>query len=469
MRNKYPNKVMTEQEILRDVCEKESKSGLYDINIGGLPLYSMIRGIVRYRIIESCGLPIMTPKTSINKWAIIKSVFVSFLHLIKLMCANKKFSSIYYAFARVDKVGDFFLDKFTDPIIEQCEKKGRYLIFDYGRGGCHPQPRVHNESIIYLDLLAIFARLYGMLFYRFYYHKYRKEFDLLFKELKASFGLDFNKTMIIKEFLSNRIYIGLLQNLFKRVSADRVIGPARAFMAAPFLAAKRQGMKTFELQHGITYGETVLYSGYRDEMVVPDYFLTFGDNNPKNVYGIDESRIINVGWAFQDYITNVSHERLNYGSNDVLVVSDPEVTRPMLNVIIDLAAKNPESTFYFRPHPHEIITQEHKYMIAHSPNVKIQDKSINITLVLQMFNLIVGENSTVIYEALAIRKKVGRLFFEGLNPLYMNESDRECFWEIRNQQDFIEFMKGDVNSKKSKCIYSSFDKNKYLKITGISA
>ncbi len=459
---------MTEQEVLRDVCEKESKHGLYDINIGGLPVYSMIRGFVRYRIIDSYGLPIMNLKASINKWSIIKSLFVSFLHLIKLMCANKKCSSIYYAFARVDKVGEYFLDKFTDPIIEQCEIKGRYLIFDYGRGGCHPKPRVHSDSIIYLDLLAVISRLYGMLFYRFIYHKFRKEFDLLFQELIASFGLDFNKSIIIKEFASNKVYIRLLQHLFKKVSAERVIGPARAFMAAPFIAAKRQGMKTFELQHGITYGETVLYSGYRDEMVVPDYFLTFGDNNPKNVYGIDESRIINVGWAFQDYITNVSHERLNYGSNDVLVVSDPEVTRPMLNVIIDLAAKNPESTFYFRPHPHEIITQEHKDMIAHSPNVKIQDKSINITLVLQMFNLIVGENSTVIYEALAIRKKVGRLFYEGLTPLYTDESDRECFWEIRSQQDFIEFLKGDVNSKKSKCIYSSFDKNKYLKITGIS-
>ena len=89
-------------------------------------------------------------------------------------------------------------------------------------------------------------------------------------------------------------------------------------------------------------------------------------------------------------------------------------------------------------------------------------------MALHSFDQIIGENSTVLYEALAINKKVGKLYFEGLDPKYLEEGDRECFWEIRDQQDFESFIKGTVGQKKSMCMYSLFDKNKYLKITGIA-
>lgn len=458
---------MTEQEILKDICEKENKSGLYDINIGGLPLYSMVRGYVRNRILEINGISVMQLKSPVKRLAVLKSSFVSFGHLLKLFVSRKKYSSIYYAFARVDKVGDYFLDKFTDPIIEQCEKEGNYIILDYGRAGVHPKPRVHADSMVYLDMISVSARLYGILFSKCYYLSYKKEFDSFFEKLDILFGHTFNKSYIIREYVSNRVYIKQLQKLFKRVSAKRVVGPARAFMAAPFIAAKRQGMQTFELQHGVSYGETVLYSGYRDEMILPGFFLAFGENKPLDVYGIDEARIVNVGWAFNDYVAKAIGKN-TVRKEDVLVVSDPEITDAIICAVLQLANAFPENTFYIRPHPHELITDQHRKIIAKEPNVKIQDKTINITVTLHSFDHIIGENSTVLYEALAINKKVGKLFFEGLDPKYLVEGDRECFWEIRNQKDFGSFLNGKIEQKRSKCIYSPFDKKKYLTITGIA-
>lgn len=459
---------MTEQEVIQNICKKENTSILYDIRIGELPVYMLIRGFVRYKIIENYGLPVMNMRLPVKRLVAIKSILVSFYHLLKLWVSNRKYPSVYYSFARIDKIGKCYLDKFTDPIIDQCEKKGNYIILDYGRAGMHLKPRVHNDSVVYLDLLSVLSRIYSVLFCRFFLYKHRKEFSLLFRELNEIFEIEFNKSKIIKEIGFAVMYTDLLQRVFKKVSAERVIGPARAFMAPPFIAAKRQGMKTYELQHGISYGETVLYSGYRDEMILPDYFLAFGDNKPIDVYGIDESRIVNIGWALQDYIVSLPYDDTLYGKKDVLVVSDPEITIPILKAIIVLAKENPEYRFYFRPHPHEEITQKHKDMIAPFPNIKLQNNSVNITVVLNKFNLILGENSTVIYEALAIRKKVGRLFFDGLNPLYKDADDRDCFWEIRNQTDFLNFVEGDVNEKGNKCIYSPFDKKKFLFITGIS-
>lgn len=457
---------MTEQEVIRGICEKEDHSALYEIKIGGLPAYSMIRGFVRYRILESNSLPAMNLRSPLNWKEAFRSALISWCQLLKLRVSGRKYPSIYYAFARVDKVGGAYLDKFTDPIIEQCEKKGRYLILDYGRAGVHPRPRVHADSIVYLDFFGGMSRLYGTLFFRYFYRRHKREFDGLFEELRNTFGIDFNQTAIMKELASESVYVDRVQRLFRKVSAERVIGPARAFMAAPFIAAKRQGMKTFELQHGITYGESVLYSGYRDEKILPDFFLAFGDNKPIDVYGIDVTRIVNIGWAFQNYIGDVSQDVIDCGPRDILVVSDPEVSIPLLKAVAGLAKDNPEIAFHFRPHPHEVITQEQKEMIAPYPNIKIQDNHINITIVLHKFCHVVGENSTVLYEALALRKKVGRLFAEGLAPQYTDEGDRDCFWEIRCQEDFMAFIEGNVNMKKSKCIYSPFNKNRYLAIIG---
>ena len=459
---------MTEQEVLQWICKKENSSGLYETAIGGLPAYSMIRGFVRYRILEANGLPAMNLRSPLNWKEAFRSAVTSWWQLLKLQVSGRKYPSVYYAFARVDKVGGAYLDKFTDPVIEQCEQKGRYLILDYGRAGVHPKPRVHADSIVYLDFFGGVSRLYGMLFSGCFYRHYRKEFDGLFEELKKTFEMDFDRSAIIKELASNSVYANRLQRIFRKVSAERVIGPARAFMAAPFIAARRLGMKTFEMQHGITYGESVLYSGHQDEAIVPDRFLAFGDNKPDDVYGIDPARIVNIGWAFQDYVASVSQEDIDCGPRDVLVVSDPEVTTPMLKAVAALAKDNPGITFHFRPHPHEVIGPEHRALIAPYPNIRIQDNRINITVVLHKFSHVVGENSTVLYEALAIRKKAGRLFFEGLAPQYTDAGDRDCFWEIRGQEDFLAFVEGDVSEKKSKCIYSPFDKQKYLEITGIT-
>lgn len=302
------------------------------------------------------------------------------------------------------------------------------------------------------------AKLYRKSFVK----KYHSELSQQQQVITQAFGNIVSKSEIVNAFLPSYLYAKLLHVVFKRVHAKRVIGPARQFLNAPFIAARRLGMQAFELQHGVTYGETLLYSGYRDEMLLPDYFLSFGNNKPSDVYGIDESRIVNIGWALQDYIAKLPQEN-TWREQDVLVVSDPEVTDAMIEAVLPLAKAHPDSMFYLRPHPQEVITQAHRARMATVPNFVVQDNRINITVVLQGFTHVVGENTTVLYEALAARKKVGKLFGQGLNPRYLEASDRDAFWEIRSDDDFRDFLQGNVNDKVSKCIYSPFDREAFLK------
>ena len=291
-------------------------------------------------------------------------------------------------------------------------------------------------------------------------------FDQLYSSLNKAFGTSLIKQRIVNLFYSNYLYSIGLCRLFKCTSAKRILGPARSYMAAPFYAAHHLGIKVFELQHGVTYGESVTYSGYRDPSVMPDFFLAFGDNRPLDVYGIDENKIINIGWALQSYIARFPNKN-GYSSNDVLVISDPEITDIIFELVVKLANNNPQNTFYIRPHPHEIITEQHLQIISSRDNIRIQDKTENISIVLNQFENIVGENSTVLYEALAVNKKVGRLFYSGLKPMYLEESDKDCFWEIHNQEEFELFLSEGITMKKSKTIYSKFNVELFCKTVGI--
>ena len=192
-------------------------------------------------------------------------------------------------------------------------------------------------------------------------------------------------------------------------------------------------------------------------------FLAFGDNRPLNVYGIDESKIVNVGWALWDFLARLKKNSQSE-KKDILVISEPEVTDAIINAVVILAESYPDNTFFVRPHPHEIITDQQKSIINSKKNVMLQDCHINITEAMMNFDYVIGENSTVIYEALSEKKKVGRLFFEGLHPKYLQPEDKDCFWEIHNTDDFRTYLEDDLSARRSKSIYSKFNKEKFLSI-----
>lgn len=447
---------MEEHIYIRQIVAKEIEQGCYDAKIDGISLYSLERDDFRLAQLGRMGYCVMDNHQDLNKTAAISSAIKSCLQVAKLFIVRKKCSTIIFPFSRVDKINGIYVDKFTDPVIDISETLDEdCILLDHGRGGVHPRPRAHQDKIVYIDILHIIADLKGRLFYRSFVKKHKNEFNKQKETIIKAFGEEAYSSTIERKMVIAIYYVRLLKRLFKLLKPDRVMQPAR--VCAPLAAAHSLGIKTYEFQHGITYGESTLYSGYQDEMVVPDYFLAFGDNKPLDVYGVEEKRIVNVGWAFWQYLENNMVVN-QYGKDDVLVISDPEITDVILRNVEKLSKEFPKSNFYVRPHPHEVLSQSQLDTIEKLSNVYLQDKSINIMEVMMGFENIVGENSTVLYEALSMNKKVGKLFFEGLHPLYLEESDRNSFWEIKDTESFAVYLKGDKNSKTVKSIYSSFNK-----------
>lgn len=453
------------QSLITDICHKEIECGCYNTQVNGISVYGLIRRLARNHLFKREGLITLDSKIKTNKLAVILNFLISIFQILKILILRKTFSHVYYAFPRVDKVNGLFMDKFTDPIIAECHD-GDFVIFEQGRSGIHKKPRINSSNIIFVDCIAVLSRFFSLATYSLFKRKHHHEYGVFKTSVQKAFGKDFNCDELFKYFTICYYHICILSFILKKIKAKTIIGPARDYMALKFAAAHRLGMKAFELQHGIGFEKSLMYSGYEYELCMPDYFLAFGDNNPKDVYGINESKMINIGWAFQDYLDNIAIKD-NITENAVLVVSEPEISENILNATISLADEYKNIMFYFRPHPHEELSPAQIESISQINNIMVQDRSVNVLVVLHTFKYVIGENSTVLYEALASGKKVGRLFTEGLHPKYLEESDRKCFWEIKTTHDFKTFLSDDVSSKESKSIYSKFDKELFKKTIGL--
>lgn len=446
---------------IKSICEQEITFGCYDILLNGIRPYSLIRHTVRKIFLEQNGKTVMSLKSKKKYFQLLFSILKSFFQLSWLWLRGKPASSVFFAFPRVDKINGIYVDKFTDPVIDACGLKDDYLIFDHGRAGRHPLPRCHASKVVYVDFIHFLADIKAKLRYHHFVKKNKENIDRLVVAVSCVIGESWDKKQLLQEMVMKLFYIEILYAVFKRMQTKRVLGPGLGFLTYPFIAIHKLGGKAYEFQHGITYGETLTYSGYRDEMVIPDKFLAFGKNVPKSVYGVEEERMVNVGWALPNYLDKIV-DFPHYSPEDVLVVSDPEITDYVLDMIGLLAKEHPMCHFYFRPHPHEHLNKKQIDMIEGIDNLHLQDKSINISVVLQCFSNVVGENSTVLYEALSLGKKVGKLFGNGLNPIYLTDKDKNCFWEIKDKVSFRTFIEADNSLKHVRSIYSKFDKDYML-------
>lgn len=459
---------MTQESFLIELQSKEIEAGLFDYQIDGITIYKLIRRTIIEKKLRAIGLKVMERRQGVvNRKESIKNTLLSAWQICRLRISKHLASTVFVAYPRVDKVGDYFMDKFTDPLVSLCFDNKDVIIFDQGRGGYHAKPRLHQKNCIQTEWYVVYARLMSRLFYKRFYKLNKKVLDSLYNSLLNVFASDLDsKKSLFMELYSSIIMISCYEKMFRHLRIKRVLGPARDFLRRGVIAAHRIGATSFELQHGITYGETFMYGGYQPKEATPDYFLAFGDNDPIDVYGIDADRIVNIGWAFDEYLSNIKGF-VQYNEQDVLVISDPTITDAVIDAIVFLAQAHPQSHFYVRPHPHEMISESQKRKLESVSNAHWQDNRINIALVMRGFTHVIGENSTVLYEALAAGKKTAKLFFEGLHPRYLKEEDKDCFWEVSDQDTFSRFLNEDISSKKTKSIYSPFNKELFLRITGI--
>ncbi len=450
--------MITNDEILKEIKKQEETLSLYNIKVFGVSLWRLVRFRVRLqKLVKTTGYINRTKKDKVSLWSILKNYFISFFQLVKLIIVGKKYDNIVLAFPRLTYYNGEYFDKFTDPIISQTSLKKNTIVIQKHLRSKQFKPRFTKYTpVLIYDFIDYSSKLWGICFFPLFYLLYAKKIYHLYKKARVYFGLE------KRFFLLLSIQIG--DFYFKRKCWQLLLWrlkPKNIFLVNgslwfPCIATcKRKNITVYELQHGINHAESALFTGTYDPDLDADYFLMFGEKWREKRLGISLNRLINIGWAYKSYML----DKLNISHNcqTVLVVSSPPVTERILKTTIELANAYPNYQFSLRLHPHESLSTEQLKRIEPIKNIKLDDKKIDSLVSVLSHEYCIGENSSVLYEALAYGKKVGKIMYNGLYSERQKDKELNNIFYLRSQADFKEFInKESTQFNKELGVYDDF-------------
>lgn len=449
---------MEESNLLNDIIKTEEQLKLYDDTLLGIPLWR----IVRYH----SRLNYLTKKTgylagsSVVKIGKPRIKFISgFWGLL-----GKHNISMFFSFNRLVRCNDCYLDKFVDPVIFESEIENQnYVIID-PPNYIGDYKRAHKQNTISNEGRTIFAQFLKYWFKLIVHVRYARRINRLFNKSKEAFLLSNSYRKVyfseIAGFLANYNYY-----LFwlKRIKPDRVFVVYREGYFPQIAVCKKLGIPIAEFQHGITLDKTVSFTGSYDIRIDPDYFLTFGEYWKGNQFGMPLDRMVNIGWAYSKFLAKQFANVNKNNDNDVLVISSPEISDAILDALTELSKSKGDFRFHIRLHPCESYNEKQKEKLANIPCAEVVDNKIDSAIVLPTYKHVVGENSSVIYEALSMGCKVGMLNLCGLRPAVDLPGIKESFYVINNADDFEKFLSNrETSNNINGGFYSRFDGKEFM-------
>lgn len=450
-------------DLINQIVNKEKELGLYKYSLFGIPFWRIVRWKVRVKYLKNIdGFESNTKKRRANYRIITVNIVKSFFSFFHFLLFFKSAKNIVLAFPRLQNVGDFYVDKFTDPLIPSLSDESLF-VFQRPETGFHKSPRTNDDKVIKTDFIIYFSYFLGLflapfifiLKYGFFLNVYRKAKpffclsyrDLFFFVVKAG-------SFIVQYQINTLVLI--------RMRTKRIFLVDREIYYPEIVAAKRLGIISYELQHGVTNGPTPLYSGEFDPTIDPDFFLLFSNRWRGDHFTLPLDQQINIGWAYADFLSSLINSQ-DIKSNVVLVISSPEITEVLIRIVAMLSFQNSEVCFHIRLHPQEQLSSDQVSFVNDFCNIEIKDNSVDSAVVLEEYKYVIGENSTVLYEALAKQKIVGRLCLSGLKPEGRKINDG--FIYIENTNDFDYYLKLKIAPLKEKTnlnVYEPFD-SKFFK------
>jgi len=450
-------------EAIKEITELEYNAGVYSVKAGDISIWRLIRKkyvskILRRKYhIGSFNERVL----NIKPWLFLKEYVQSFISLLGLVIKNKPVDYIFFAMSRLQKVDNAFLDKFTDPIIKNSALEN-FLILQRPLAGKHFSPRYNNSHVIKLDFIHYSAKIFGiflapfvLIFYILPLSCLRNLYSVYFGKEKFLFWVAAIK---IGVFL---VEVSLYNFLYKRLKVKKIFVVNREINLAAIFAAKKQEIISSELQHGITLGPVLLYSTLYDPFLDPDYFLTFGKFWVGDQFGMPSEKLINIGFAFADFIWEIKKDNYVSENNCCLIISQPRIGSRIIENTLELAKENQNVTFHIRLHPQERLRDSLDSEISRRENVMVVPNTHESSTALLQYPHIIGVNSSVLYEALSLGKKVGCFNYNGCEAIAAwHYLDGGPFFILNSPLDFGSFLAKENhpnNSIKENSFYSKFD------------
>lgn len=372
--------------------------------------------------------------------------------------------NVFFPFSRLACINGEYLDRFVDPLISLSEMEySDFFILD-PPNFMGEYKRLHKANTIANEGRTVFRQSLK------YWYKivtpvvYGKRIKRMYDKCKSVFHLDVSCLSyymnVASTFLASYAYYHFW---FKILKPRRVFVVFREAYFPQIAVCKRLGIPVAEFQHGITMGDTVSFTGDYDSRIDPDYFLAFGEFWKGPQFGMPIDRIFCVGWAYKDLIAKKIGSDVEKNVGRILVISSPEITDAVIDALSELSKTEKNYGFDIRLHPCEMLSEKQKYKLKKETNAQIVDNKIDSAIALMSYRYVVGENSSVIYEALSLGCKVGMLNLGGLRPPIDRPGIKENFFVINDVNDFERFLGEENQQSTTKAeFYSDFDNEKFM-------
>jgi hypothetical protein len=315
-------------------------------------------------------------------------------------------------------------NRVSDDLLLLAEKESfiieQYNSYDFKYPRTHKQ---HAASLIFDVLYAVFIK-FG--FIRLNAHEVN-QINVITKNARETFSKLGNKEdnelkgLFTKQLLKAKAQYYLFHKLFYLKKPRILFVEDASYGTNSFIikAAKDRGIKVGELQHGFVGRNHMAYN-YADNIAqstdyqqyLPDYFLTYGDFWAEEINL--PSKKVSIGKPSIQIDATKESSQIN--QNKILFVSSGNTfqeTKKALQTILN-GLDNANIKLLFRPHPLE-NNVEKKYRELLKLGMEI-DLNANVYDSIRESQCIIGDISTVLYEALAFENKIVISYRSAQNP-----------------------------------------------------
>ena len=468
---------------MNELLEKEEKYNLWDFEIGSLHLWPLIRSFIisKYFLKKR---RFTKPHNFGNKFVILLPQFwMHHLRTFNLLNFNNICFDILFFNTAVSRYFNeekrFYEHRLCGKYFESFSKP---LNFESNFRGFFPSILPETENTYIFETLYILLKLKVGI--------NKKNMDTTKKGEIAPFlkavnsvlqGIvsseyietvitkDLNRFPTIKQFYFNKI-IPRIKNKIAFVHCASYLGGKAILTKILHLA----GFKVIEVQHGFVSKEHYAYNyplscieskNHQCTEYLPDYLLMFGDYWAERVR--TPSKKIVVGYPYLNELSEKLIQKISPEEKSILIVSQGTITDRVVSIAKKLSQAFSDYKIIFKLHPGEIPFKERYSSLKSYSNIKIIG-SYNIYELIAKNNIIIGCNSTTLFEALKFPRK--RIFilqnddvpdeigckFSNVEELIeairdnakgYQKSNPEYFWASNWEERFREFMRNELNLK----------------------
>lgn len=406
-------KIVSElQDSLKGLLKIEKDANLWEHHASGIFLWPLVRAYV-------CGSSInhihgySQPHARGNYVNMLKPPFLrEFLRAGYFWNSKKRnYDSVFFTTGRLQRLEEskrLYCDQLYSPYFSNFQSP---LILEESYRFQISRPKEYGENIFLADYIRILAKMKS---YRENLFKYEKSISDFTDELQKQFSpqIPLQAQKILRTQLPKVRHLSdYADNITSRMDGNIAFIHCASYLGLTGEITRRfkeHGIKVVEVQHGYVGPEHYAYnypSGTAEKVMkeyLPDYYLTFGKYWGEQIQ--TPSSVVTVGNPTLNRSVDGLQTKSSPRPNSILVVSQGTVTSKMVKIAKYLSKTLPNYTIVFKLHPGEVPFTHRYEDLKKYHNVQIRTYD-NIYELIASSEIIVGYNSTTLFEAVAFSGK----------------------------------------------------------------